>query len=261
MTWHPDKKQGDELVKRVLSQTSGSACTKAQGFLPELVSGKLEGMDADLVKSHVQHCRVCQGLVRTLGWLDGTLPGMAQLDPGPGFTRAVLQATSRAADEKPAAVEGLMTRLRSWWQGQLLRPGFTAELAYVATVVVVLLTAIPGAPLESAPRKAQQIIKAGPTALPVVGDLLAPTAEKVAGWASSSGHSVGTKVQTGWETTAGSLPERSACSRPALVRLTDALSEGLEQAGQGQLADAWRSAGEAFAAAAESWRLWWNECE
>lgn len=261
MTWRPDKKQSDDLVERVLARTSGSACAKAQDFLPDLVDGQLAGLDADLVKAHVQHCPTCQGLVRALGWLEGTLPAMARLDPGPDFTRSVLQVTSRAAASRPQTAVGLPDRLRSWLQGQLLRPGFAAELAYVATVVVVLLTAVPGAPLESAPRRAEQIIKAGPTALPLVGDLLAPATEKVAGWASSSGHTVGQKVQSGWEDTAGSLPERSACSRPALVRLTTALSEGLDHVEKGRLAEAGRSAGEALDAAAESWRLWWHECE
>ena len=258
MTWHPDKKQGDELVKRVLSRTSGSACARAQGFLPDLVAGQLAGLDGDLVKAHVEHCSACQSLIHTLGWLDQTLPEMVRLDPGMGFTRRVLENTSRAPDTS------LLPRLRRWWERQLLRPNFAAELAYVATVVLVLLTAVPGAPLESAPRRAEQVIKAGPAELPLVedlGDMLVLAAGRTTSWTWSTVSAVGATARDGWRATAGSIPARNECSRPARVQFSATLTRGLGQVGQGHLADAVRSAGEVLGAAAESWRLWWHECE
>jgi hypothetical protein len=62
------------------------------------------------------------------------LPGLADMDPGPGFTGRVLAATSR----RPAP-EGWRTRVSGAWWALVRRPRFAWEAAYVATVCWVLL--------------------------------------------------------------------------------------------------------------------------
>ena len=54
-------------------------------------------------------------------------------------------------------------------------------MAYAATVVLVLLTAVPGAPLKRVPGKALEIVQAGPMSTPLIG----PALDATSGWVGS----------------------------------------------------------------------------
>ena len=167
-----DIRPDEKFVQGVLGRTTGSACGRCLDLLPDLTDGALEDLDRQLVQGHLEHCTGCRAVAVTLGWITPLLPGMAEIDPGEAFTSAVLDATTRrkAWDEAgPTGAAGLVDRLGRWWERQILKPQFTFQAAYVATVILVLLTAVPGAPLKGAPGKALEVIQAGPQAAPVLG--------------------------------------------------------------------------------------------
>ena len=153
-----------DFVRDVLARTSGSACDRACGLLPDLTDGRLETLDRQLVQQHLEHCPPCRAVAVTLGWLGGELASRACLEPGPGFTAAVLARTSgrtatararRAAAVAGTGPGGLMDRFGRWWQERILRPGYAMQSAYAATVILVLLTATPLSPFRGAPGRAQ----------------------------------------------------------------------------------------------------------
>ena len=63
-----------------------------------------------------------------------------------------------------------MDRLGRWWEKQILKPQFALQFAYVATVVLVLLTALPISPLRGTPEKALDVMQAGPSSISVLRD-------------------------------------------------------------------------------------------
>ena len=71
------------------------------------------------------------------------LPGLAEMDPGPGFTERVLIATS----SRPAP-EGWRVRVTGAWRALVRRPRFAWEAAYVATVCWVLVFGNPVGAIE-----------------------------------------------------------------------------------------------------------------
>lgn len=172
-----DRRRRDDFVRDVLARTTGSACDRALEKLPDLADGHLAELDRQLVQAHLEHCASCRSVAVVLGWVDPLLPEMAELDPGPAFTAAVVRRTTGAehpltrAARRGATVgpAGVLDRVARWWQRQLTRPRFALEVAYVATVILVLLATVPGAPLQRPARLAGEVIQAGPTALPLVG--------------------------------------------------------------------------------------------
>lgn len=172
-----DRQRQDEFVRNVMNRTSGSPCQRAHELLPGLAGNELEELDRQLVQAHLEHCEPCRSVAVTLGWLGDLLPRMAVLDPGPDFTAAVVARTTGAHSSAEKAVRaghtigpaGLMDRIGRWWEKQILKPQFAMQFAYVATVVLVLLTALPVSPFRGAPEKALATMQAGPTALPGVG--------------------------------------------------------------------------------------------
>lgn len=186
MTREP-RQPKDDFIRNVLARTSGSSCRKACDLLPDLQAGALDDLDRRLVQAHLEHCAECRAVAVVLGWVQPVLLEMAELDPGPAFTRAVVARTSER--EKPSsratghgqAVGPLVwvDQWGRWWQKQFLRPRFALEFSYVVTVLLVLLTAMPGAPLGPEARRAQAMIQGGPLALPLVGPLLTEEGRKV----------------------------------------------------------------------------------
>ena len=171
------RRREEDFVRDVLARTSGSACRRARDLLPGLAEHRLDDLDRQLVQAHLEHCADCRAVAVTLGWLEPLLPRMAVMDPGPGFTAAVIGRTTGVLTplEKAARAglatgpAGLMDRLGSWWQRQVLKPRFALQFAYVATVILVLLTALPVSPLKEAPARAWQVLQAGPAGIPVFG--------------------------------------------------------------------------------------------
>jgi len=135
----------DDFVASVLRRTTGDgACRRAETLLCAYVDGELPGDDRELVDGHLAYCAPCRALEAALARAADVLPALAALDPGPEFTVAVLDATSRRA---PATGIG---RLAAWWHAWQARPRFAMELAYVATLVLVLVVGNPAPVLQAA---------------------------------------------------------------------------------------------------------------
>ena len=172
--------KNNDFVRNVMARTSGSPCERACSQLPDLADGLLEDLDRQLVQAHLEHCTGCRSVAVVLGWVQPMLTDMAVLDPGPSFTQAVVMRTSGAVHPLAKAARrgetvgplGVIDRLGRWWQEQMFRPRFALEVAYVATAVLVLLTSVPGAPLQNEAQHAQEMVQAGPRSFPLIGNLL-----------------------------------------------------------------------------------------
>ena len=145
-----------EIVAGVLERTGGSACGQAEGALPDLVDGSLAAAgDRELLAEHLRHCRSCSALVAEFERLAVDLPRLAIVLPEISLVEAVLARTL------PGPV-----RLRRWWAATwpqwIRRPRFAAELAYVATLVLVVVFGTPVSPLQAMPERAVELARKVP---------------------------------------------------------------------------------------------------
>ncbi len=260
-----DQKQNEDFVRDVLARTSGSACDRACEQLSDLMEGTLEGMDRELVQAHLEHCDPCRSVAVTLGWLEPLLPGMAEIDPGPAFTSRVLaQTTGRARTvasfpAAPTGAAGLMDRVGGWWDRQILRPGFAAQMAYAATVILVLLTSVPGAPLKGVPGKALEAVQAGPTAAPVIG----PALDLASGWVGGRTSKVVDTARSGvnrrLEQTGSTLAKRGDRTAPGRLELRTHVKGMISKVGDGQLGEANYEFLAVLKAGRTIWIEWWKD--
>jgi hypothetical protein len=147
-----------DLAAAVLARTSGAACGAAQAVLCEFVDGVLADTDRDLVAAHLGHCARCEALRATLVWVGAALPTMAQLDPGPAFTRAVLEATAAQTPRRAWSRNALAER----WQQLVARPRFAWEAAYVGLLLVVALFGTSISPFRDVPPRALAAVQLDP---------------------------------------------------------------------------------------------------
>ncbi len=256
-----ERQRDEKFVRDILARTSGSPCARAEAQLPALVDGGLEGLDRQLVQSHLEHCAGCRAVAVVLGWAGPQLSGMAELDPGPAFTARVLAATSQRrrvvldVAEPPRGLAGVMDRLGRWWQDRILQPGFAAQAAYVATVVLVLLTAVPGAPLEGVPARALETVTAGPRALPLVG----PALDAASAWIDGGADAVSGTVGRQATEVGGDLESRGERAAPARARMWEHLQKTADLGRDGRLCEAGYEFLAALRAGREGWRHWWSE--
>ncbi|MFO7610254.1 MAG: zf-HC2 domain-containing protein [Candidatus Krumholzibacteriia bacterium] len=251
-----------DFVRDVLARTSGSACVRACGLLPDLTDGGLETLDRQLVRRHLEHCPACRAVAVTLGWLGPELAARAELDPGPDFTAAVLARTSgrtataqarRAADLAGAGPGGLMDRLGRWWQERVLRPGFAVQTAYAATVLLVLLTGLPMSPLRQAPQRALAVIQAGPEALPLAGD----ASRWLTARADLATARLRGELDRRVEGSGASLADRADRTAPARDAFGRHLGTAYGHLRGGRPGDAGRELLGALHAGRDTWQLWW----
>ena len=85
------------LTESILARTSGRACGRAQTLLGDLVDGRLQGLDRELVDAHLQQCGECSALARVLIRLGEDLPVFAELRPDAALLGDVLARTVRPA--------------------------------------------------------------------------------------------------------------------------------------------------------------------
>lgn len=154
----------DDLVLRpVLAATSGRSCARVQ----DVLAGDPEADEARRrwAAAHIAHCPHCADVARVLDELPLILPTLASADPGPDFTAGVLLATL----PRPSLWSVFLTRMRDHFARWRRRPEFAQELSFALTVLLVLVTLVPGSPLQDAPRQALSLVQvtaAGPVGAP-----------------------------------------------------------------------------------------------
>lgn len=150
----------DNLTGSILERTSGSACETARDRLCDYVDGSLSGIDAELVRLHLDGCEPCEGLALALVSLAGELPTMAEIEPDSAFVSDVVARTVPWRRRLARRLEKL-TAIRELWPRVVRRPRFALEGAYVGTLVLVLIFG-PNLPLAGVPQKAIDMIRARP---------------------------------------------------------------------------------------------------
>lgn len=158
----PDATPDAALTGAIVERTSGSPCDRAQGFLADLVDGALGTEDTVLVRSHLEFCARCAALHGALQWLALALPAMAEIDPGPAFTRAVVAKTTPAPPRLAARGPAWRTAAADWWNRMVTRPRFAWEAAYVALLVVVALFGTSVSPFRGVPSRALAVVQLDP---------------------------------------------------------------------------------------------------
>jgi Putative zinc-finger len=136
-----------DLVSGVLERTTGGGCAAAEAALCAWSDGAISGEEGRLLAGHLAHCPPCRGLVAALAGLRRDLPRLAILRPEGRFVDDVLRRTL------PVSVQ-----LRRWWRAAwprwVHRPRFASEAAFIGLLVLLLVFATPGSPLEAVPRHA-----------------------------------------------------------------------------------------------------------
>jgi len=253
----------DAFVGGVLGRTSGAACEKATAQLDGLMAGRLGDLDRQLVQAHLEHCAGCRQLAVTMGWLTPLLPRMVEIDPGPEFLAGVLARTTGVRLPAPLGLQpmglaGLMDRVGRWWERQIIRPQFALQAAYIATVLLVLLTYAPGAPLRSVPQQALEVITAGPQGMPVIGLAVA----RASNWLDTRGaaavDSGRQRAQDGWNDWRDELSRRTLRTVDSRAELNGhwhslvARARARESGGVGYELLATLRTGQTV------WRQWWH---
>jgi len=152
-----------DLCADVLEATCGGACGRARVLLGGR-SNQDHGDDSDvLLDHHLQHCPDCSELARILDWALPVLNEMGHFETDPVFTYDVLRATSASrARRRSGVVSRWFERTSAWWEDQIRRPQFAAEMAYVATVLAVLIFGTPLSPAQQTPRRVLAAVQTSP---------------------------------------------------------------------------------------------------
>jgi predicted anti-sigma-YlaC factor YlaD len=122
------------LTTAILDRTSGSPCLASRERLCDYVDGALAGLDRDLVGAHLVHCPACSALAGALVRSTAVLPSFAEIQPAASLADDVLAATSRRKVEP-----GIGERLAAWLARAAMRPRFSLNVAYAATLLILVL--------------------------------------------------------------------------------------------------------------------------
>jgi len=167
----------EALAVSVVAKTSGAgrACESARERLCDLVDGALEPFDRELVEGHLGRCAECSALAAVLTEQARVLQTFVALRPREGFLREVLAATSRKPIE-PTAAE----KITAWLARAAQRPRFSLEVAYVMTLLLLVVLGNPVDAFREATVRVQPGVSAvaGAVSKPL-GDIRAAGAEKL----------------------------------------------------------------------------------
>jgi len=125
------------LAESVLAQTSGRPCEDVAVLLAE---GESDTGSAALWPVHVKTCKDCLALQGALARMLREIPSLAEHDPEVSLVDSVLKATAR---RRP-----IVARRRSrdsLWLRFVQRPRAALEGAYVAAMLLLILTGLPWA--------------------------------------------------------------------------------------------------------------------
>jgi len=134
-----------DLFEAVLSRTTGSACIRCRSLLGDFVDGFLEGIESELVLSHLGSCVACNSLFRTMSQMGEVLPGMRELSPDSSFVEDVVRSTRALRPGGPR-----LPRILDFFRGLAQRPRFSWEAAYLAALLVFGLFGTPFSPAHDA---------------------------------------------------------------------------------------------------------------
>jgi len=240
-----------DLTHAVLALTSGSACERAQSLLCDFVDGQLDGGSTTLLREHRAHCARCDALTSTLAWLRDMLPDCTERAPDAQFTADVVLATTALHVHRSP----WRARVMDQWRALMLRPRLAWEVAYVGTLVLVLLFGTPGSPLRGAPTRAVAAVEVSPVdALRNMGRQLVYLHRGVDALGSRAWGVTGGRVVDHFETW-GSDYARQRPGMPeaatSLRRNSDTLRAALAQ---GNIAQAGLAAGAARADLSVMWK-------
>ncbi|MCP4570848.1 MAG: hypothetical protein GY838_00705 [bacterium] len=260
-----DKDRRD-FVNDVLDRTSGSPCRRALELLPDLTDGALASTDRQLVQGHLEHCTGCRAVAMAMSRMGEDLVSLAVLDPGEAFTAAVLARTTartvaaqerRRAEVASRGPAGLMDRIGRWLQRWIAAPDFAIQAAYVATVLIVALTALPISPFREAPGKMLQAVQASPGGLPVVGQAVTWSTRQVETGAAGLVGRVRSGFDAAWDDASEDWRDRSARSAADRGRLDASLDMAVDEFMDGRPAAAGAKALEAYRSGQAAWSAWW----
>lgn len=257
---------GNDFVGKVLGRTSGSPCKRACEQLPDLVDGQLESLDRQLVQAHLEHCSGCRTVAVVLGWVGGELPQLAEVDAGPTFLAGVLDRTTGRTERPEVAGEQmipggskLLDNLRRWWGNGLLRPNFAMEVAYVMTVLAIMMVTLPGSPLKGSGGKALGMLQAGSPPLAYTAVVFDEGQRWIENNLDIYTGRVGDRVDESQGKAKLSLDyklERTAASRAAVINGFAAVSPLIRA---GNYGEAGSQGIQALRAVGLTWQLWWQD--
>jgi predicted anti-sigma-YlaC factor YlaD len=152
-----DDEGHEALAASVVAKTSGSgrACESARERLCAFVDGELQAFDRELVEGHLSRCAACSVLAAALADQAQVLPTFTALAPRHGFVGEVLAATSRRQPE-PSVAE----KITAWLGRVSQRPRFSVEVAYVMTVLLLVILGNPVAAFREASVRVQPRVSA-----------------------------------------------------------------------------------------------------
>jgi predicted anti-sigma-YlaC factor YlaD len=145
-----DAEGHESLSQAVVAKTSGGGCSAARERLCDFVDGGLTPFDRNLVDLHLAHCSSCAALAAALAETTALLPSFAGLSPRVDIVRDVLTATSRRP-VRPTLGE----RVSAWSARAVQRPRFSLEVAYVLTVLLLIVLGNPVDAFKEAAVRAQ----------------------------------------------------------------------------------------------------------
>jgi predicted anti-sigma-YlaC factor YlaD len=152
-----DAEGHEALTLAVVEKTSGRgrACASARERLCDFVDGQLAPFDRELVEGHLARCAGCSALAGAVAGQARLLPTFATLAPRVGIVRDVLDATSRKA-----TAPGVAEKVAAWIGRAAQRPRFSLEVAYVMTVLMLVVLGNPVAAFREASVRVQPRVSA-----------------------------------------------------------------------------------------------------
>ena len=178
------------LTEGILARTSGTSCTAAHERLCEFVDEELEPLDRELVEQHLAHCDACTALVQALRRATAVLPSFAEMTPPAGFALDVLRATSRQPAPEPVT-----NWFQEWLTRLAARPRIAFEVAYVCTLLLVVLVGNPVKAFNEVTTSTAHLVRPG---LAAVSQRVEPIAARAEGWRTRTAAAV-TTVRLGAE--------------------------------------------------------------
>jgi anti-sigma factor RsiW len=179
-----------DLADWVLDQTTGRPCESARLNLCEFVDGRLDSVDAELLRTHLGACEECAALSRVLTGLAADLPLLAEMEPDERFVGEVLARTL----PRRTRVARWVAQIAAGWSGLVRRPRFALEAGYVLTVVFLVFFGIPSAPIAGMPQWSADV-----AALDLRSRINEPLSDIKA--------EVSSRAETAWRSTGGKVVE------------------------------------------------------